>query len=79
MSTRLSLPNRRNYITQKVRIVGQRTLYLSVHDHGQVADVFLRVKGPDCSSELIGIYDVIARLMSLALQYGAQSGNRVSR
>ena len=24
-----------------------------------------------CSSELIGLYDVIARLMSLALQYGA--------
>lgn len=71
MITRLSLPNRRNHITQKVRIVGQRTLYLSVHDHGQPAEVFLRVKGPDCSSELIGIYDVIARLMSIALQYRA--------
>jgi hypothetical protein len=71
MSTRLALPNRRNHITQKVRIAGQRTLYLSVHDDEQPAEIFLRVKGPDCSSELIGLYDVIARLMSIALQYGA--------
>ena len=71
MSIRLALPNRRNHTTQKVRIGGQRTLYLSVHDDAQPAEVFLRVKGPDCSSELIGLYDVIARLMSLALQYGA--------
>src|SRR6267143_3609883 len=72
MSTRLTLPNRRNHITQKVRIGGQRTLYISVHDDAQPAEVFLRVKGADCSSELIGLYDVIARLMSLALQYGAR-------
>jgi ribonucleoside-diphosphate reductase alpha chain len=71
MSTRLTLPNRRNHITQKVRIGGQRTLYLSMHDDAHPAEIFLRVKGPDCSSELIGLYDVIARLMSLALQYGA--------
>ena len=71
MSTRLALPNCRNHITQKVKIAGQRTLYLSVHDDAQPAEIFLRVKGPDCSSELIGLYDVIARLMSLALQYGA--------
>ncbi len=32
MSTRLAIPARRNYITQKVRIAGQRTLYISVHD-----------------------------------------------
>ena len=71
MSTRLALPNRRNHITQKVRIAGQRTLYLSVHDDTLPAEIFLRVKGPDCSAELIGLYDVIARLMSIALQYGA--------
>jgi len=70
MSTRLTLPNRRNHITQKVRIGGQRTLYLSMHDDAHPAEIFLRVKGPDSSSELIGLYDVIARLMSLALQYG---------
>ena len=71
MNHRLALPNRRNHTTQKVRIAGQRTLYLSVHDDEQPAEIFLRVKGRDCSSELIGLYDVIARLMSLALQYGA--------
>ena len=71
MSTRLALPARRNHITQKARIAGQRTLYISVHDDEQPAEIFLRVKGPDCSSELIGLYDVIARLMSLALQYNA--------
>jgi ribonucleoside-diphosphate reductase alpha chain len=71
MSTRLALPSRRNHITQKVRIAGQRTLYLSVHDDPRPAEVFLRLKGSDCSSELIGLYDVIARLMSIALQYGA--------
>ena len=71
MTTRLALPNRRNHVTQKVKVAGQRTLYLSVHDHEEPAEIFLRVKGSDCSSELIGLYDVIARLMSLALQYGA--------
>ena len=71
MNHRLALPNRRNHTTQKVRIAGQRTLYLSVHDDEHPAEIFLRVKGRDCSSELIGLYDVIARLMSLALQYGA--------
>ena len=71
MSQRLALPNRRNHITQKVRIAGQRTLYISVHADAHPAEVYLRLKGSDCSSELIGLYDVIARLMSLALQYGA--------
>lgn len=70
-SLRRSPPTRRHHITQKVRIAGQRTLYLSVHDDAHPAEVFLRLKGTDCSSELIGVYDVIARLMSLALQYGA--------
>ncbi len=71
MSTRLALPNRREHTTQKVRIAGQRTLYIAIHNDEHPAEVFLRLKGPDCSSELIGLYDVIARLMSLALQYGA--------
>ena len=70
MSTRLALPSRRNHITQKVKIAGQRTLYISIHNDESPAEIFLRVKGPGCSSELIGLYDVIARLMSIALQYG---------
>ena len=71
MSARLALSSRRGHITQKVRIDGQRTLYISVHDDKHPAEIFLRLKGPDCSSELIGLYDVVARLMSVALQYGA--------
>ncbi|MEO6201981.1 MAG: hypothetical protein ABIP82_01975 [Nitrospirales bacterium] len=70
MIHRRPLPSRRNHITQKVRIAGQRTLYLSIHDDEQAAEIFLRLKGPDCSSELIGLYDIIARLMSLSPQYG---------
>jgi hypothetical protein len=75
MSTRLALPNRCHHLTQKVKVAGQRTLYISVHDDEQPGEVFLRLKGPDCSSELIGLYDVIARLMCLALQYGAPLEN----
>jgi ribonucleoside-diphosphate reductase alpha chain len=71
MNTRRSLPARRNHVTQKAKIAGQRTLYLSVHHDAQPAEIFLRVKGTECFSELIGLYDVVARLMSLALQYGA--------
>lgn len=47
MIHRRALPNRRNHITQNVRIAGQRTLYLSVHDAKQPAEVILRVKGQD--------------------------------
>lgn len=70
MNHRLELSPRRNHITQKVRIAG-RTLYISVHDDPSPAELFLRVKGSDCTSETIALYDVIARLMSVALQYGA--------
>jgi len=42
MSIRLALPNRRNHITQKVKIAGQRTLYLSVHDDEYPTEIFLR-------------------------------------
>jgi len=71
MTNRLVLPTPRNHVTQKVRIACQRTLSISVHDDTQPAEIFLRLKGSDCSSELIGLYDVLARLMSIALQYGA--------
>jgi len=71
MSERRSLTARRKHTTQKVRIAGQRTLYVSVHDDEEPAEIFLRVKGHGCTSEVIALYDVIARLASLALQYGA--------
>ena len=69
--SRRSLPPRRNHITQKVRIAEQRTLYISVHEDTSPAEIFLAVKGADCTPETIALYDVIARLMSAALQYGA--------
>lgn len=71
MSQRLALLNRRNHITQKIRIAGKPTLYLSVHGDLHPVETFLLLRGSDCSSKLIGLYDVIARLMSPALQYSA--------
>ncbi|UVT16427.1 MAG: hypothetical protein H8K04_02360 [Nitrospira sp.] len=71
MTHRLELPVRRNHTTQKVRIANQRTLYISVHDDPSPAEIFLRVKGADCTPETTALYDVIARLLSVALQYGA--------
>ena len=70
MSHRFILPNRRSHITQKVRIPG-RTLYISIHDDPAPAELFLRIKGVGCTSETIALYDVIARLASIALQHGA--------
>jgi hypothetical protein len=43
----LTLPNRRNQITQKVWIPG-RTLYISVNDDSAPAGVLLLVKGVGC-------------------------------
>lgn len=70
-ASRRSLPPRRNHITQKVRIANLRTLYIAIYNDARSAEIFLRLKGSDCFPELIGLYDVVARLMSLALQYGA--------
>lgn len=66
-----SLSFRRNHITQKVRIADQRTLCVSVHDNLASAEIFLRIKRADYTAEIIALYDAIARLMSVALQYGA--------
>jgi hypothetical protein len=68
MTNRLALPTRRNHSTQKVKIARRRTPCISVHDDAHPAEAFLLVKGAACSSELIGLYDVIAHLMNLALQ-----------
>ena len=70
MRTRRKQLSRWHHITQ-VKVAGQRKLYFSAHDPARPAEMSLRVKGSDCSSELIALYGVIARLMSLALQYGA--------
>ncbi len=70
-TSRRILPNRREAVTQKVRISMQRTLYVSVHQDPEPAEIFCRVKGVGCTTEVIGLYDILARLASLALQYGA--------
>jgi hypothetical protein len=75
MNHRLELSPCRNHITQKVRIADQRTLYIFVHDDPSPAEIFLRVKGADCTPETVALYDVIARLMSVPLQYGASLEN----
>ena len=70
LTQRRELPSRREAITQKVRIGGQRTLYVSVHNDPHPAELFLRIKGKDCTSEIINLFDVLARVSSKALQYG---------
>ncbi len=71
MSQRLACVNRRNHVTEKVRIAAQPTFYLSFLDE-QPAEIFLRVKRVIDLSEFIGLYGVIARRMSLSLQHGAR-------
>lgn len=68
--TRRTLPNRRESITQKVRIAGRRTLYLST-DGTPPLELFLRIRGDDVSAEVTCLYDITARLISVCLQYGA--------
>ena len=41
---RRTLPNRRQHITQKIKIAGQRTLYISVHDDEHPAEIFFASK-----------------------------------
>jgi hypothetical protein len=55
MNSRLVLPDRRNHLTQKACIGSHRTLYLTVHDDPNPAEVFLRVKGPDVTNETIAL------------------------
>lgn len=66
---RKKLPSRRSHITQRVKIGGKRTLYLSVDNEQAPSEVFLRIRG-ETGSEKTACYDVIARLMSMALQEG---------
>ena len=63
------LKNRRSCITTKVTIGTARTLYLSVDDVTDPNEVFLRIKG-EAGSEKVSCFDVIARLISMALQEG---------
>jgi hypothetical protein len=65
------LPVRRAQVTHKVRVGHRRTLYLSTHDARPPLELFVRVKGHDCTAETIALYDCLAQLVSLALQHGA--------
>lgn len=68
--TRKDLPARREHHMQKVKIGdGRRTLYLSVDSTDTPSEVFLRISG-DTDAEKVCLYDVLARLISLALQEG---------
>ncbi len=68
--SRRSLFARRNHITQKGKVPTTQ-LYLSVRDDEQPAENLPAPQGKRLLLRLIGLYDVIARLMSLSLQYGA--------
>jgi len=48
MPERRELPSRREAITQKVHIGTQGTVYVSVHDAPNPAELFCRVKGVLC-------------------------------
>lgn len=66
-----ALSNHRSHVAQKVNVTSHCSLYISVHDDEHSAESLFLPKGSDCSSEFIDPHVVLARLMSLALQYGA--------
>lgn len=71
MTIRQTLPTRRESITQKIRVGNRRTIYLSTNATGPPLELFVRVRGTDCTAEIVALYDCVARLVSLSLQYGA--------
>jgi hypothetical protein len=71
MTTRHVLPTRRESVTHKIKVGQCRTVYVSTHAARPPLELFVRVKGADCTAELIALYDCLARLASVALQYGA--------
>lgn len=70
MTTRQTLPTRRESVTHKIRVGGKRTVYLSTHAASPSLELFVRVRGQDCTAETVALYDCLARLVSVALQYG---------
>lgn len=70
---RKKLPSRRKHVTQKARIGAGRIAYVSMGFQPGVREpqeLFIRVKGAGACEEIICLYDVIARLISLGLQSG---------
>lgn len=66
---RKQLAPRRDHITQKVRIGNIRTSYLSVNST-EPEELFVRVKQRNIEAEVVALYDTLAQVSSLALQYG---------
>ena len=73
MTHRLALPNRRNHTTQKVHIGGHRSIHISVHDQRLEDRDLFTAEGQWLSSELSCLYNVVARLMSIVVQFGASA------
>jgi hypothetical protein len=71
MTTRQILSARRESVTQKIKVANRRTVYLSTHAACPPLELFVRVRGQDCTAETVALYDCLARLASVALQYGA--------
>lgn len=70
MTTRITMPDRRSTMRQKVTI-GRRKLYLDVgfYDDGRVGELFITVERT--GSQERWLFDALARCASLALQCGA--------
>jgi hypothetical protein len=73
MTVRRELPARRKHRTTKLRVLSPepRTVYLSLHHDPEPGEVFIRVRGANVPDETIALYDVLARMISIALQHGA--------
>jgi hypothetical protein len=50
---RRPLPPRRKLVTQKARVADQRTVYPTLHDDPLPAEIFVWIKGDDCTAELV--------------------------
>ena len=67
--SRKVIPNRRESVTQSFRVLPTRRVYISTSGEPP-QEIFLRIKGGEASSEVVALYDIVARLASLALQHG---------
>ena len=70
------LPARRNHINLESEDRRATHALHQRHNHEHPADVFLRPNNPDCYLELIDLYDMATRPLSLALQHGRPSLGR---
>ena len=64
------LPARRNHINLESEDRRATHALHQRHNHEHPADVFLRPNNPDCYLELIDLYDMATRPLSLALKHG---------